>query len=139
MTLLPAQLFVAILFPPKPKFYVSPPSSQCLFSSTHRGAPAKASNEKPAPRKRSFFADTFTQTYILTKKNFLVQGRSTTALLTQLFIGVIFLAILRLMQFSVETNPGEKAHQWKMNNASQLMQSLFALRPAHVISEFVCS
>lgn len=61
-------------------------------------------------RKRSFFADTFTQTYILTKKNFLVQGRSTTALLTQLFIGVIFLAILRLMQFSVETNPGMRKH-----------------------------
>jgi hypothetical protein len=67
------------------------------------------SADQAAPRGRSFFADVCNQTLILTKKNFLVQGRSTTALLTQLFIGVIFLAILRLMQFSIETNPGEKA------------------------------
>jgi hypothetical protein len=43
--------------------------------------------------------------FILLKKNFLVQFRSTTALATQLFIGVIFLGILRLMQYSIESNP----------------------------------
>mmetsp|Transcript_7932 Transcript_7932/g.11787 ORF Transcript_7932/g.11787 Transcript_7932/m.11787 type:complete len:252 (-) Transcript_7932:479-1234(-) len=67
------------------------------------------SNSEAAPEasttKRSFCGDLLTQTVFLTKKNVLVQGRSTNALLTQLFIGVIFLGMLRLMQLSQEANP----------------------------------
>jgi hypothetical protein len=84
------------------------------------------STDQAAPRGRSFFADVCNQTLILTKKNFLVQGRSTTALLTQLFIGVIFLAILRLMQFSIETNPGENAAE---KGASPLRPTTEAFPP----------
>ena len=69
----------------------------------------KRSNSEAAPEasttKRSFCGDLLTQTVFLTKKNVLVQGRSTNALLTQLFIGVIFLGMLRLMQLSQEANP----------------------------------
>lgn len=53
-------------------------------------------------RRRSMLGDVAVQIFTLTKKNFLIQRRATTASLTQLFIGVIFLALLRLMQLSVE-------------------------------------
>ena len=70
------------------------------------GARADTSSDLSIKKnKRSSFGDFTAQTLILTKKNFLVQVRSTTALATQLLIGVIFLGILRLMQLSIETNP----------------------------------
>jgi ABC-type multidrug transport system ATPase subunit len=59
----------------------------------------------PTTPSRNCVYDFFNQVIILLKKNFLVQFRSTTAFATQLFIGVIFLGILRLMQYSVESNP----------------------------------
>ena len=69
------------------------------------GPGSTASDSSLTSDKRSCLGDFATQTMILTKKNFLVQVRSTTALATQLLIGVIFLGILRLMQLSIETNP----------------------------------
>lgn len=56
-------------------------------------------------KHRSLWNDLKVQTLVLTKKNFLIQTRSTTAFATQLFIGVIFLALLRLMQVSITSNP----------------------------------
>ena len=50
----------------------------------------------------STFGDLAVQIITLTKKNFLIQRRATTATATQLFIGVIFLGLLRLMQLSFE-------------------------------------
>jgi hypothetical protein len=49
--------------------------------------------------KRTFVGDLKIQIVTLTRKNFLIQLRSTTAFMTQLFIGVIFLGLLRLMQY----------------------------------------
>ena len=80
-----------------------------LCSSEDGGGPATTKSDKSATAEvvapPPFCSSVLLQTAILTKKNFLVQVRSTTALMTQLFIGVIFLAILRLMQLSVESNP----------------------------------
>jgi hypothetical protein len=56
------------------------------------------------------------QTCLLLRKNYILQKRSRAALATQLFVGLIFVGLLRVLQISIESNPWFRNDFFKVRN-----------------------